>query len=126
MQVDSEDDASTGSGVYPAPTPYPDRGGDRRAQRPERRRLGREEGQALERLGHAVEYLIDSRMFLTHVPYTNAEEEAVQILMKMNRLVFEGCPEIVTMRRRVTDGLQRLIHGQPVDRRGQGGDRRMV
>jgi hypothetical protein len=117
MPFAMQDDDSMEGALYPAPTPYPDRGGDRRARRAERRRLGREEGQALERLGHAVEYLIDSRMFLTHVPYTNAEEEAVQILMKMNRLVFESCPEIVTMRRRVSDGLLRLIHGHPVDRR---------
>lgn len=104
---------------YPAPTPYPERMRNpaMRARQPERRRPGREQGEALERLGHAVEYLIDSRMFLTQVPYTSAEEEAVQLLMGLNRLVFESCPEIVPVRRRVTDGLMRLLTGHAVDRR---------
>ena len=102
--------------IYPAPTPYP---GEKStvAPRLDRRRPGREQGQALEKLGHAVEYLIDSRMFLTQVPYTNAEEEAVQILMGLNRRVFESCPEILPMRRRVTDGLYRIFHGNPVSDR---------
>ena len=76
---------------------------------------GQAQGQALELLGHAVEYLIDSRMFLTQVPYTIAEEEAVQILMALNRKVFESCPEVVTMRRRVTNGLMRWIAPHPTD-----------
>ena len=100
--------------LYPAPTPYPSqmRGG---SPRDERRRPGRNQGHALEQLGHAVEYLIDSRMFLTQVPYTTAEEEAVQILMSLSRLVFDGCPRAVTMRRRVLDGLMRLMEQLSMD-----------
>ena len=55
------------------------------------RRPGREQGMALEVIGHAVEYLIDSRMFLTEAPYTKAEQEAVQMLMSASRLVFADC-----------------------------------
>ena len=112
----SQDDASIEGAVYPAATPYPDpvQGAAPRARPPLRRRLGREQGQAIEQLGHAVEYLIDSRMFLTQVPYTTAEEEAVQILMALNRLVFEGCPEVVPMRQRVVNRLRRLIPEHPL------------
>lgn len=119
MPIALQEDLSPEGTVFPAATPYPDRmrNGGSRGQRPERRRPGREQGQALERLGHAVEYLIDSRMFLTQVPYTSAEEEAVQILMGLNRLVFESCPAVVTMRRRVTDGLMRLLTGHTVNGR---------
>ncbi len=63
------------------------------------RRPGREQGLALEQLGHAVEYLIDSRMFLTGIAYTRAEEQALQILMAASREVFEGCPAIVPWRK---------------------------
>lgn len=56
------------------------------------RRPGREQGRALELLGHAVEYLIDSRMFLTGIAYTRSEEQALQMLMAASREVFEGCP----------------------------------
>ena len=73
------------------------------------RRPGREQGMALEVLGHAVEYLIDSRMFLTEVPYTKAEQEAVQTLMSASRQVFEGCAPVVPLRTRATMWLQRTF-----------------
>jgi hypothetical protein len=117
MPITKQHDDLMERAVYPAATPYPARGGERLVARSARRRMGRVEGEALEKLGHAVEYLIDSRMFLTHVPYTDAEEEAVQILMKMNRMVFESCPEVVSMRQRLRDRLVRLFHGKPADRR---------
>jgi hypothetical protein len=53
-------------------------------------------------------------MFLTQVPYTVAEEEAVQILMALNRLVFESCPEVLTIRQRVANRLRRLIPEHPL------------
>jgi hypothetical protein len=73
------------------------------------RQTGKKEGMALEVLGHAVEYLIDSRMFLTSMPYTRSEEEAVQLLMGCSRRVFEGCPEIVPMKARVSRWVRGLM-----------------
>ena len=59
-----------------------------------RRRASREQGQALERLGHAVEYLIDSRLFLAGNLNAEAEREAVQLLMRLSRTVFSECMEV--------------------------------
>ena len=82
------------------------------------RRPGREQGMALEVIGHAVEYLIDSRMFLTETPYNKAEQEAVQMLMTASRLVFEDCAPIIPLRTRASEWLQRTFLGRkevPVD-----------
>jgi len=68
--------------------------------RPVRRRGSLEQGRALESLGHAVEYLIDSRMFHAGDLNPQVELEAVQILMRMSREVFAECPEVVSLRRR--------------------------
>lgn len=76
------------------------------------RRPGREQGMALEVLGHAVEYLIDSRMFLTQAPYTRAEQEAVQMLMSSSREVFEDCAPVVPLRTRAAIWLQRAFLGR--------------
>lgn len=65
-----------------------------------RRRGDREQGRALEALGHAVEYLVDSRMFLIGESNREADAEAVQILMRASRSVFESCPEVVPVGRR--------------------------
>ncbi len=73
------------------------------------RRPGREQGMALEVIGHAVEYLIDSRMFLTEAPYTKAEQEAVQMLMTASRMVFEDCAPIIPLRTRASAWLQRTF-----------------
>jgi hypothetical protein len=73
------------------------------------RQTGKKEGMALEVLGHAVEYLIDSRMFLTSMPYTRSEEEAVQLLMGCSRRVFEACPEIVPIKTRVIRWVRGLV-----------------
>ena len=75
----------------------------------ERRRAGREQGMALERLAHAVEYLVDSRMFQTELPYTRSEDEAVKILMGLNRQVFEDCPAVVSLGNRLRNGIRRMM-----------------
>ncbi len=59
-----------------------------------------QQGRALEMLGHAVEYLVDSRMFGDEAGF-RSEGEAVQILMRMSRAVFAECPEVVPLRERV-------------------------
>jgi hypothetical protein len=66
-----------------------------------RRRAGMREGVALEVLGHAIEYLIDSRMFLVNEPHTPAEADAVQILSRCSREVFVACPAVVSIGQRI-------------------------
>jgi hypothetical protein len=64
-----------------------------------RRRSTREQGRALEVLGHAVEYLVDSRLRL--VTQTHCDDLAVQMLMRLNREVFAECAEVVSLKRRL-------------------------
>ncbi len=52
------------------------------------RRTSVDQGRGLEILGHAIEYLIDSRMFLIDEPHTAADSEATQILMRLSRQIF--------------------------------------
>jgi hypothetical protein len=66
-----------------------------------RRRAGMSEGVALEVLGHAIEYLIDSRMFLVNEPHTPAEADAIQILSRCSREVFVACPAVVSIGQRL-------------------------
>lgn len=66
------------------------------AARPDavRRRGSLQQGFALEALGHAVEYLIDSRMFATTTDDARTDQEAIQLLMRLSRAVFQECPEV--------------------------------
>ncbi len=66
-----------------------------------RRRGSSEQGRALETLGHAVEYLVDSRMRFSDPQAAASEREAVEILMRLNRTVFSECPEVVPFGRSV-------------------------
>ncbi len=66
-----------------------------------RRRGSREQGKALEFLGHSVEYLVDSRLFTKDEVVARNDREAVQILMRASREVFAECPEVVTISRRM-------------------------
>jgi hypothetical protein len=66
-----------------------------------RRRASVQQGRALEILGHSVEYLVDSRMFMIDQPSTRADAEAVQILMRLSREVFSDCAEVVPPARRL-------------------------
>jgi hypothetical protein len=53
--------------------------------KPVPRRLTREQGRALEILGHAVEYLIDSRLFGGE----SRDEQAISMLKRANRMIFQ-------------------------------------
>jgi hypothetical protein len=66
-----------------------------------RRRASVQQGRALEILGHSVEYLVDSRMFMIDQPSTRADAEAVQILMRLSREVFSDCTEVAPPARRL-------------------------
>ncbi|HEY0263670.1 MAG TPA: hypothetical protein VGC07_04020 [Granulicella sp.] len=66
----------------------------------QRRRPDMRQGAALEMLGHAIEYLIDSSMVRVNEPPTQAEREAVEILARCSRQVFAECGEIVPIHQR--------------------------
>jgi hypothetical protein len=54
---------------------------------------------ALEKVGHSIEYLVDSRLFITSGLDDRAEYEAVQILMCISRAIFSECAEVIPLRR---------------------------
>ena len=62
--------------------------------REHRRRISPEAGRALEILGHSIEYLSDE---FAHTGGSlsahNAQVEAVQLLMGINRQIYLACPE---------------------------------
>ena len=78
-----------------------------------RRRGSLEQGRALETLGHAVEYLVDSRMFQVEDSSQRDHQEAVQILMRMSRAVFAECPEVVSLRRRFRRWIEAQLGQEP-------------
>jgi hypothetical protein len=79
------------------------------------RRLGRlEQAQALEMLSHAVEYLVDSRLFGMNTQPVKDNQEAVQILMRLSRVVFSELPEVAPAGGNVgrwLRGLGSALHG---------------
>jgi len=46
-------------------------------------------GRGLETLGHAAEYLLDSRVFLVEERSPQAERDAVKVLMRLSRTIFQ-------------------------------------
>jgi hypothetical protein len=77
-----------------------------------RRRPSPYQGRALEKIGHAVEYLIDSRAALICEPVTKADTEAVEILMRLSRIVFSECEEIVPVTQRLKAWMAGVIRRQ--------------
>lgn len=76
-----------------------------------RRRGSLAQGRALEGLGHAVEYLVDSRLFHTGEHNQRDENEAIQTLMRLSRAVFSECPEVVPLSQRVRGWVSERIAG---------------
>ena len=60
------------------------------------RRTATHHGRTLLTLGHAAEYLVHSRMFLSAEPASQADTEAVHILMQLSRMVFNEYAQQVT------------------------------
>ena len=79
-----------------------------RQQTPIRRRTTPQQGRALEVLGHAIEYLVDSRLFDQWE--TPADAAAVHLLMERSHAVFADCTEIVPWHQRVQQALARKLH----------------
>jgi hypothetical protein len=78
-----------------------------------RRHVTVEAGHALEKLGHAIEYLADE--FVQNgveISSSNGQVEAVQLLMKVNREVYFDCPEVPTL----GDRLRSMLHIHPAYR----------
>ncbi|HTW61022.1 MAG TPA: hypothetical protein VMD55_04390 [Terracidiphilus sp.] len=66
-----------------------------RRRRSARRRIDPKSGHALEKLGHAIEYLADEYVraggsLCAH----NGQLEAVQLLMAANRAIYFACPQV--------------------------------
>jgi hypothetical protein len=87
--------ASTTSGysLHVASSARPTAPSQVRSFRP--RKISPEAGHALEKLGHAIEYLSDE---LVHeggeLTQHNPQVEAVQLLMSLNREIYFSCPEV--------------------------------
>jgi hypothetical protein len=78
-----------------------------------RRQPTRRQGRALEAIGHAIEYLVDSQMYFSCDPSTQPEVEASQILMQASRQVFAECREIAPLTTRVRQAILRLLSLAP-------------
>ena len=76
-----------------------------------RRRISPAAGHALEKLGHAIEYLTDEFVH-SGADFNGRNEQlaAVRILMALNREVYFACPEIPTIGERFQGLLGRHAH----------------
>ena len=102
--------------LFPGPMRQPDLPALRPAGASILRRGTAEQGRALEVLGHAIEYLVDSRLFVLDQAAVRSDDEAVQIMMRMSRAVFAECPEVVSLRRRLRMWIvDRLAGPAPLD-----------
>ena len=69
---------------------------------------GFDQGWALEKLGHAVEYLVAAHLFDLDAQKVRDEQEAVQLLMRMRRAIFSECTKegrVKLREDRVTGGI---------------------
>lgn len=78
---------------------------------PERRRPSPSQGRALELLSHAIEYLVDSRLYETWD--SPADAEAVHMLMACSRAVFTDCEGVINWQQRLQRTLVRRLHSTP-------------
>lgn len=78
-------------------------------RRTHRRRIAPQAGRALEILGHAIEYLSDE---FAHAGGSlsahNAQVEAMQLLMAVNRQIYFACPEVPSLGER----WRAMLHGR--------------
>ena len=70
------------------------------------RRPSMDQGHALEKLGRAIEYIYDSRVYRNAGELSPGDVEAVQLLMRLSREVFVECREVVPAR----TGLKLFLH----------------
>lgn len=76
-----------------------------------RRRSTHQQSLAIQILGNAVDHLLGSRMFLIDEPPTQADADAIHLLMLLRRMVFSECEQISeandSLRQWMTLGLKR-------------------
>ena len=68
---------------------------------PVARRPSRDQGLAIETIGHAIEYLVDMQMLETEPDEYLGHTHAVQLLSQLSRQVFEECPAYVPLSQKV-------------------------
>lgn len=64
-----------------------------------RRHITPQAGHALEKLGHAIEYLSDE--FVAAPEDSTGRMEAIMLLMSVNRGIYADCPEIPSLGQRL-------------------------
>jgi len=67
------------------------------------------QGQALEKLGRAIEYVYDSRVYQSASELSQTDLEAVQILMRLSREVFMQCREVAPSQSGIKLWLTRML-----------------
>ena len=81
---------------------------------PDEQRLRRPtaaQGRAIEILGHAIEYLVDSRLACWEEFSSPAIQEAIQLLSRANREVFAAAPEVKPAGGRILHWLMDHLRG---------------
>lgn len=89
--------------------PFDGREPEQRSSAP-RKRSTPDQGRALEMLGHAIEYLVDSRLFDQWE--SPADAEAVHLLMSCSLAVYTGDQEMMPWHQRVQRGLLKRLNLQ--------------
>jgi hypothetical protein len=82
---------------------------ERTSQRVLHRQPTVSQGQALEKLGRAIEYVYDSRVYQHATELSSSDLEAVQILMRLSREVFMQCREVAPSHAGLKLWLARLL-----------------
>lgn len=80
------------------------------SHRPVRRSITPQAGRALEKLGHAIEYLTDAMVERKDPVAPNTPDmQAVQLLMALNRSIYNECPARASLGDRIRDFLCKII-----------------
>lgn len=75
--------------------------------RPARRFISPRAGQALEKLSHAIEYLTDEFVVDRSSQFSDRGRlEAIELLMAINRSIYNDCPVIATFAERLSAWLR--------------------
>ena len=82
---------------------------DRRRSVARRRRISRDDGRALEILGHAIDYLSDEFIHRGGaLASRDPHVQAVQLLMRLNCEIYLSCPEAPSLADRFRTLLRRI------------------